>query len=56
MRSLRIVIPGLPPSQIFNLILLFPLLEDLAVIIHSWTWAENEEGGIPTVAQRHRKR
>jgi hypothetical protein len=30
------VIRGLPPSQIFNLILSFPLLEDLAMIIHSW--------------------
>ena len=31
-KSLRVVVPPLPTSQLFNLILSFPLLEDLAVI------------------------
>jgi hypothetical protein len=37
-KSLRMVIPVLPSSHLFDLILSFPLLEDLTVIIHlPWT-------------------
>ena len=32
LKSLRVAVPHLPSSRIFNLILSFPLLEDLAVI------------------------
>ena len=34
LKSLRVDFPTLPSAQIFNLILSFPLLEDLAMIIH----------------------
>jgi hypothetical protein len=33
-KSLHVAVIALPPSQILNLILSFPLLEDLAVIVH----------------------
>jgi hypothetical protein len=45
-KTLFMDIYKLPPSQIFDLILSFPLLENLNVII-----SQNEEGEIPTVAQ-----
>jgi hypothetical protein len=55
MKSLRMVIPGLPPSQILNLVLSFPLLEDLAVIIRYRMPAGNsdgpEEGEMSTATQ-----
>ena len=55
MKSLRIVISGLPPSQILNLALSFPLLEDLAVIIRDKMPAGNndgsEEGEMPTATR-----
>jgi hypothetical protein len=49
-KSLRVYIPGIPPSQIFNLILSFPLLEDLAVIIHCGMSIDNEVDEMPTAA------
>jgi hypothetical protein len=54
LKSLRVVVPILPSSRIFNLILLFPLLEDLDVIIHK-TAADNNDGSeedeAPTATQ-----
>jgi hypothetical protein len=54
-KSLRVVIFTLPPSQIFNLILSFPLLEDLAVIIYCEMSASDvdnsEEDETPTATQ-----
>jgi hypothetical protein len=49
-KTLFVDIYKLPPSQIFNLILSFPLLEDLTVII-SRDVGQNEEGEMPTAAQ-----
>jgi hypothetical protein len=43
-KSLRVAVPALPPSQIFNLTLSFPLLEDLAVIIYLVMSADNGDG------------
>ena len=50
-KSLCVYIPGHPPSQIFNLILSFPLLEDLAVIIHYGMSTDNEVDEMPTAVQ-----
>ena len=54
LKSLRVVVPILPSSRIFNLILSFPLLEDLDVIIHKTT-ADNSDGSeedeAPTTTQ-----
>jgi hypothetical protein len=50
-KSLRVDIPALPLSQVFNLILSFPLLKDLAVIIRSGISADNGEGEMPTATQ-----
>jgi hypothetical protein len=44
LKSLRVVVPHPLPSQIFNLISSFPLLEDLAVIIiHNGDGSERDE-------------
>jgi hypothetical protein len=43
LKFLRVVILAFPSSQIFNLILSFPLLEDLVVVIHREMSAEEEE-------------
>jgi hypothetical protein len=44
-KSLHIIIPALPSSRIFNLILSFPLLEDLVVIIReAWPDDDGSEG------------
>jgi hypothetical protein len=53
-RSLRIFFPALSPSHIFDLILSFPLLEDLVVIVHK-TPADDDDGskedGMPIAAR-----
>jgi hypothetical protein len=53
-KSLRLIVPYLPSSRIFGLVLSFPLLEDLAVTIHD-TSAENgydsEEDEMQAVAR-----
>ena len=53
-KSLRVFFPALSSSQIFDLILSFPLLEDLVVIFHQ-TPADDDDGskagGIPTAAR-----
>jgi hypothetical protein len=55
MKSLHVKINGLPPSQIINLILSFPLLEDLAVTIiygiSDKTGGDSEGGGILAATQ-----
>jgi hypothetical protein len=55
LKSLRVVVPHLPPSQIFNLIFSFPLLEDLAVVIPCEAPIDNGddpgEDEMPTAAQ-----
>jgi hypothetical protein len=43
-RSLRVAVPALPFSQIFDLIFSFPLLEDLAVNTYDETSADNGDG------------
>ena len=43
-KSLRVVVLTLPPSPIINLILSFPLLEDLAVSIYHEMSADNGDG------------
>jgi hypothetical protein len=54
-KSLRVVILALPPSPIINLILSFPLLEDLAVTVYREMSADNGDGSesdeIPTITQ-----
>ena len=42
-KSLRVIIPHLPSSPIFDLILSFPLLEDLSLIVHEAP-ADNGDG------------
>jgi hypothetical protein len=53
-RSLRVSVFVLLPSQVFNLILSFPLLEDLAVNTYNETSADNGDGSgrdeMPTAA------
>ena len=55
LKSLHVVVPYLPPSQIFNLIFSFPLLEDLAVITTYWTSVDtgggSERDEMPTAAR-----
>jgi hypothetical protein len=55
LKSLRITAPNISPPRIFNLILSFPLLEDLAVIVFHGTSADNgdgpEEDEVPTATQ-----
>jgi hypothetical protein len=50
-KSLRVVLPALPTSQVFDLILSFPLLEDLAVSVYYKTSDDNSDGsnGLSTV-------
>jgi hypothetical protein len=43
-KSLRIIIPSLPPPQIINLVLSFPLLEDLAVTTSFRMSTDNDDG------------
>jgi hypothetical protein len=53
-KSLRVVVSTLPFSHIFDLILSFPLLDDLAVMVYQTPGKsddDSEEGEIPTVAQ-----
>jgi hypothetical protein len=54
-KSLRVAIPHLPISQIFNLIISFPLLEDLDVMFRDEAPAEDEddsgEDDMPATAQ-----
>jgi hypothetical protein len=54
-KSLRVVVPYLPPLQIFNLIFSLPLLEDLALFTYNETSASNgggfEEHEMPIAAQ-----
>jgi hypothetical protein len=53
-KSLCLVIPALPLSQVFNLILSFPLLEDLDVILvgeSSDNGDDSEEDEMPTATQ-----
>ena len=56
LKSLRLIIVAFPPSQIFNLILSFPLLEDLTLIVHLGVSTDNgdgsKEGEMPTATQR----
>ena len=53
-KSLHMYIPALPPSRIFNLILSFPLLENLVVAIRE-AWADGDDSPegdeTPTAAQ-----
>jgi hypothetical protein len=54
-KSLRVVVPHLPTSQIFSLIFSFPLLRDLAVIFYDEESADNEDDSgadeMPVIAQ-----
>ena len=52
-KSLHMVAPRLPSSRIFDLIVSFPLLEDLTVIIHGMVASveSGDESEIPTAAQ-----
>jgi hypothetical protein len=52
-KSLNVVLPALPTSQVFDLILSFPLLEDLAVSVDYNTSDDNGDGsdGLSTVIQ-----
>jgi hypothetical protein len=54
-KSLRVVVPHLSPSRISNLIISFPLLEDLAVIIYREALVDNGddsgEDGMSTATQ-----
>jgi len=52
-KSLRVDFPILPASGIFNLILSFPLLEDLSVITYFGELTEDGDGscGLPTAVQ-----
>jgi hypothetical protein len=43
-KSLRVIVLALPPSALFNLILSFPLLEDLAVIVHREVSVDSSDG------------
>jgi hypothetical protein len=43
-KSLRIIIPALPPPRIINLVLSFPLLEDLAVTTSFRMLTDNDDG------------
>ena len=54
LKSLRMAVPALPSSRIFNLIHSFPLLEDLAVIIREPPAGNGDgsgEDGTPTATQ-----
>jgi hypothetical protein len=53
-KSLRVAVSTLPFSHIFDLILSFPLLDDLAVMVYQTpgeSGDDSEEGEIPTAAQ-----
>jgi hypothetical protein len=54
LKSLRVVVPPLPTSHLFSLILSFPLLEDLAVTVQERS-ANNDdgsgEGKMPNIAR-----
>ena len=43
-KSLRLIVLALPPSALFNLILSFPLLEDLVVIVHGEVSTDSGDG------------
>jgi hypothetical protein len=55
LKSLRITVFALPSSQIFNLILSFPLLEDLVMVTHREMPGDNGDGSeeeeMPAVTQ-----
>jgi hypothetical protein len=54
-KSLRVLYPVHPPSQVFDLILSFPLLDDLAVTVYYETPTDNDDNSrgdkIPTTAR-----
>jgi len=50
-KSLSVYFPTLPTSAVFNLILSFPLLEDLSIVTHYGTDDDDGSGGLPTAVQ-----